>query len=145
MSAAGFLTKEQCDSIVEAIKRAETNTSGEIRVHIETTCKGDPYRRAVLVFGRLKMYETAARNGVLIYVAVKSHKVAIVGDKGIDAVVPKGFWDDAYCFMADRFRAGDFTGGLIGAITLAGDSLKEFFPYKDDDINEQSDEISFGQ
>lgn len=145
MSAAGFLTKEQCDSIVEAIRKAELNTSGEIRVHIESICKGDPYERAVEVFGKLKMYRTAARNGVLIYLAIKSHKVAIVGDTGIDAVVPKGFWDDTYRFMAERFRAGDFTGGLVGAIISTGDNLKEFFPYRSDDINEQSDEISFGK
>ena len=145
MSAAGFLTKEQCDSIVEAIKKAELNTSGEIRVHIESVSKGDPYERAVEVFGKLKMYRTAARNGVLIYLAIKSHKVAIVGDTGIDAVVPKGFWDDTYRFMAERFRAGDFTGGLVGAIISTGDNLKEFFPYRSNDINEQSDEVSFGK
>ena len=145
MSAAGFLTKEQCDSIVSAIKEAESNTSGEIRVHIESECKGDPFGRAVSVFRHLKMYETAARNGVLIYLAIKSRKVAIVGDKGINDAVPEGFWDETYHFMASRFKDGDFSGGLTGAIILAGEKLKEYFPYQSDDINEQSDEISFGK
>lgn len=145
MSAAGFLTKEQCDSIVEAIKSAELNTSGEIRVHIESECSGDPCERAVAVFHKLGMFRTAARNGVLIYLAFKSHKVAIIGDEGINKAVPEGFWYDVYHFMSEHFKNGDFAGGLVGAIVMAGDRLKEFFPYQSDDVNEQSDEISFGK
>lgn len=143
--AKRFLDKAGQEMIVQAIKEAELNTSGEIRVHIESVCKGDPYMRAVEVFNRLKMYNTAARNGVLIYLAFSSHKVAIIGDSGINGLVPEGFWDESYSFMAEHFRKGDFVGGLVGAIRLIGHSLKEFFPYSDDDVNEQSDEISFGK
>ena len=97
------------------------------------------------LFNYLKMYKTEARNGVLIYVAVKSHKFAIIGDVGINSSVPKDFWNKIKERMASDFSDGRFSEGLETAILTAGESLKKFFPYKSDDINEQSDEISFGK
>ena len=97
MTAADLLRKENKARLVRAIGTAEKNTSGEIRVHLEQVCKGDPYLRAAYVFSRLGMFDTKDRNGVLIYLAMKSHKFAIVGDSGINARVGAGFWND-YCW-----------------------------------------------
>ena len=145
MGASKFLTKAQQRSIVAAIEEAERNTSGEIRVHIESLCAGDPMERAVCLFDQLKMYETAQRNGVLIYVAYQAHKLAIVGDQGIHQVVPSDFWNAVKDQLLADFAAGAFVEGLIAAIRQSGLQLKQYFPYQSDDINEQSDEISFGE
>lgn len=131
--------------IEQAIKEAELDTSGEIRVHIESKCASDPVMRAVYVFNYLKMYNTQGRNGVLIYVAVESRKFAIIGDAGINNAVPDNFWEGIKLRMGEAFSKGDFTGGLVRAIKEAGDSLKKYFPYRSDDVNEQPDEISFGE
>ena len=102
MTAADLLRKENKARLVKAIGAAEKNTSGEIRVHLEHVCKGDPYLRAAYVFSRLGMFDTKDRNGVLIYLAMKSHKFAIVGDSGINARVGAGFWNDVKDAMAMR-------------------------------------------
>lgn len=145
MKAKDFIGKEGEQKIVQAIKEAELHTSGEIRVHIESKCTGDPVQRAVYIFNYLKMFNTQARNGVLVYVAVDSRKFAIIGDAGINKVVPDNFWDGIKVRMGSAFSAGDYTGGLCAAIREAGESLKKYFPYQTDDINEQPDEISFGK
>ena len=131
--------------IEQAIKEAELNTSGEIRVHIESKCLQDPLQRAVYIFNYLKMFNTQARNGVLIYVAVESRKFAIIGDAGINKVVPDNFWNSIKENMGAAFSQGKYIDGLVEAIREAGVSLKRYFPYQSDDINEQPDEISFGE
>ena len=131
--------------IEQAIKEAELNTSGEIRVHIESKCLQDPLQRAVYIFNYLKMFNTQARNGVLIYVAVESRKFAIIGDAGINKVVPDNFWNSIKENMGVAFSQGKYIDGLVEAIREAGVSLKRYFPYQSDDINEQPDEISFGE
>ena len=131
--------------IEQAIKEAELNTSGEIRVHIESKCPQDPLQRAVYIFNYLKMFNTQARNGVLIYVAVESRKFAIIGDAGINKVVPDNFWNSIKENMGAAFSQGKYIDGLVEAIRVAGVSLKRYFPYQSDDINEQPDEISFGE
>ena len=143
MTAADLLRKENKDRLVKAIGTAERNTSGEIRVHLEQVCKGDPYLRAAYVFSRLGMFNTKDRNGVLIYLAMKSHKFAIVGDSGINARVGAGFWNDVKDAMATDFRAGNFTVGMEKAIVAVGEKLKAFFPYQKDDVNELPDDISY--
>ena len=90
------------------------------------------------------MHKTELRNGVLFYLAVKDRKFAILGDSGINAVTPDNFWDDIKQRMAGHFAEKDFTGGLREGILMAGDALKEQFPHQKDDVNELSDEISFG-
>lgn len=139
-----FIGKEGEARIVAAIKAAELHTSGEIRVHIESKCSGEVLDRAVYVFNYLKMYKTEARNGVLIYIAVDSRKLAIIGDSGINSKVPATFWDAIKQKMGVAFAAGLYVDGLCTAIEEAGISLKNYFPYQRDDINEQPDEISFG-
>ena len=133
------------EAIINAIKSAEVATSGEIQVHIESKCKGDVLERAVVVFEKLKMHQTKDRNGVLFYLAVADKKFAILGDSGINQVVPENFWESIKEHMAGKFKAGQFTQGLIDGIQQAGDQLGKHFPYQgDDDINELPDEISFG-
>lgn len=139
------LSKEEEEAIVLAIQKAENNTSGEIRVHIESTSKKDPMERAQDVFYELKMNQTEAQNGVLFYLAISDHNFAIIGDKGIDKVVPQDFWNSTKDLVISEFKKGDFANGLIKGIHEAGVKLKEFFPYQSDDVNELPDEISKGE
>ncbi len=143
MNAASFFTKEQQAEILASIKEAERSTSGEIKVHIETSCKEDVLDRAAWIFSKLNMNRTAERNGVLFYLAVNDRKFAILGDAGINSKVPPGFWDKIKEQMQNSFREGKFTEGLSGGILLAGSQLKAHFPFNKDDVNELSDEISF--
>jgi len=143
-SAKKFLSKEERQQIVDAIKEAELNTSGEIRVHIENTCHGDVLEKATYWFDKLGMTKTELHNGVLFYLATKSRKFAIVGDEGINSAVPDDFWEKIKVNMAHYFQQRDFAKGLARGITEAGKALKEYFPYQSDDVNELSDDISFG-
>ena len=138
-----FFSEAEEQQVVEAIKKAELHTSGEIRVHIEEHNDKDAYDRAVKVFTALKMHKTAERNGVLFYLATEDHQFAILGDKGINEKVPNNFWDDIRNEMQDHFKHGDFVTGLSQGILTSGKALSEFFPYQgDDDVNELSDDIS---
>ena len=139
-----FLTKEEEQEIVEAIGIAEKNTSGEIRVHIEKENTIAAIDRAVEVFHHLNMEKTKERNGVIIYVAVKSKHFAIYGDKGIHDIVGNDFWNSTKDVMANHFKNGNFKQGLIDGILKAGEQLKSHFPHQDDDTNELSNEISKG-
>lgn len=140
--ASTFFSKPQQSSILAAIKNAEINTSGEIRVHIENKCPGNVLDRAAYMFGKLRMQKTALRNGVLFYLAVKNRRFAIIGDAGINAKVPENFWDNVKNVMQQRFTQGEFAEGLIEGITQAGEQLRCHFPFQKGDINEQPDEIS---
>jgi len=144
MGVKTFLSKEQQTAIVQAIADAEKATSGEIRVHLESSCKGNVLDNAAYVFKKLKMHKTALRNGVLFYLAVNDRKFAILGDAGINAKVPENFWDQIREAMASDFAQGNFAEGLTQGIKMAGDKLKIYFPVMPDDINELSNEISFG-
>lgn len=144
MNAVNFFSKEEKEVIKSAVKEAELNTSGEIRVHIDNHCKEDVMDRAAWWFEKLEMQKTEQRNGVLFYLAVKDHKFAILGDAGINAVTPEDFWDQIKEQMLVSFKEGAFATGLKEGILMAGESLKSNFPYQDDDVNELSDEISFG-
>lgn len=140
-----FLSEADQKKIVDAIKEAELNTSGEIRVHIESYCKGSVLDRAAYIFKKLKMHKTNLRNGVLFYLAYKDRKFAILGDAGINAKVPENFWDEIKERMAAKFREGKFAEGLSEGIIESGNQLKKHFPYQTDDVNELSDDISFGE
>ena len=89
------------------------------------------------------MDQTSLRNGVLIYVAVTDHKFAIIGDAGINKVVPHDFWDETKEAMLAHFKEGNLVQGIITGINMAGKELQTFFPYLDDDKNELPDHISF--
>lgn len=144
-SAKNFFSKEQQETILLAVKNAELDTSGEIRVHIESRCPGDVLDRAAQVFDLLHMQNTKLRNGVLIYLSIENRKFAILGDAGINAVVPENFWDEVKNVMIRHFRENRFTEGLTEAIERTGEQLKKHFPYQADDVNELPDEISFGK
>ena len=144
MKPEKFLTAEQQNSVVEAVRLAEKGTSGEIRIHIDAVCDGNPVQRAEQVFFALGMDKTALRNGVLIYLACESKVFAVIGDKGINDRVPENFWEDVISTMAAEFSAGRFAEGLSAGVVMTGEKLKAFFPYKEDDVNEQPDDISFG-
>jgi uncharacterized membrane protein len=139
-----FLTKAEEQEIVEAIGVAEKNTSGEIRVHIEKETSVAAINRAMEVFRNLNMENTQERNGVIIYVAVKSKQFAIYGDKGINEKVGADFWNTTKEAMQNHFKSGNFKQGLIDGILKAGEQLKTHFPYLNDDTNELSNEISKG-
>jgi uncharacterized membrane protein len=143
MKASKFFTKEQQAQILAAIKEAENETSGEIRVHIETSCTEDILDRAAWVFTKLGLQKTKERNGVLFYLAVTDRKFAVIGDAGINSKVPEGFWDDVKDLLQKKFREGKFAEGLSEGIILAGTHLKRHFPHSKDDVNELKDEISF--
>lgn len=143
MTARNFFSKLEIKKIVAAIQEAEKDTSGEIRVHIDNFCKGDAIERATEVFFKLKMNETVQRNGVLIYLAVKDHKFAIIGDEGINNVVENDFWEDIKNDMTQSFRNNLFTDGIIYGVLRCGKKLKAYFPHQENDIDELSNEISF--
>ncbi|MCB0445122.1 MAG: TPM domain-containing protein [Gelidibacter sp.] len=140
-----FLTKEEEQHIVEAIRIAERNTSGEIRVHIEGSSKTDTFKRTLEVFHYLKMNNTKLQNGVLIYVAVKDKAFVIYGDKGINDVVPDNFWDSTKNLMQNHFKSGNYKQGLVEGILKAGKVLETYFPWEKGDVNELPDDISKGQ
>ncbi|WP_273568015.1 TPM domain-containing protein [Maribacter halichondriae] len=139
-----FLTAEEEQEIVIAILKAEKNSSGEIRVHIEAHTRLDPMERAKEVFHKLKMDNTKEENGVLIYVAVNDRKFAICGDKGIDRVVPDGFWDTTKNTIQEQFKKGNFKQGIIDGVLQTGKELQAHFPWQNNDTNELSNEVSKG-
>jgi len=142
--AKEFINKKDEEEIVEAIRTAENNTSGEIRVHIEKKCLKDILERSKEIFHQLKMDNTKLENGVLIYLAVEDKKFYIMGDKGINKKVPEGFWESTKNAMQVHFRNGDFKQGLVDGILKAGEQLQTHFPWDKNDVNELSDEISRG-
>ena len=139
-----FLTPDQEKEVIEAIQLAELQTSGEIRVHLEKSSKGDAIKRATEVFKKLKMDQTALRNAVLIYLAVEEKTFTIYGDKGIHELVGLDFWNSTKDIMQTYFMKGAFKEGLIAGIQKSGEELKTYFPYSDTDTNELSNEISNG-
>ncbi|WP_405608762.1 TPM domain-containing protein [Polaribacter sp. Asnod1-A03] len=139
-----FLTPEEEKEIISAIKTAEKNTSGEIRVHIEASTEKNHEERSLEVFHLLEMHKTKDANGVLIYVAVKDKKFVIFGDKGINDVVPDSFWNSTKDVIQNHFKNGNFKQGIVDGILKAGQELKEHFPWQIDDEDELSNEISKG-
>lgn len=146
-----FLTPVEEAQIIEAIRLAEQNTSGEIRVHLEATStpaisktKIDVLDRAAEVFDILHMGNTKLSNGVLIYVAVEDRELVIMGDKGINDLVAPNFWESTKDAIISKFKNAEMAAGLVDGILKAGQQLKKHFPYKKGDSNELSDEISIG-
>ena len=142
-TASRFFTEAEQKLIVDAIKTAEKNTSGEIRVHLESICWGDPIKRAQKVFNKLGMQQTKEQNGILIYIATENHKVAVIGDAGIHKKLDTEYWNKIVENLISKFKEGRKGEGLALAIIDCGDKLKEHFPYTSDDKNELNDSISF--
>jgi len=139
-----FLTQEEEEQIIKAIRKAEQQTSGEIRIHLERTCEGHVYEHALEVFHLLKMDNTKLQNGVLIYVAIDRREFVIYGDKGINDLVANDFWDTTRDLILEEFKKGAFALGLIRGVTEAGKVLSKFFPWEFGDVNELDNSISKG-
>lgn len=140
-SSKTFLSPEEQEQIVTAIREAEGKSSGEIKVYFERKCKNELLDRALEVFYKLKMDQTKLQTGVLIYVAYVDHVFAIIGDKGIHEKVPSNFWDETKVLMESYFKDGRYTEGLLKGIFLAGQQLHQYFEFTDGDTNEISDDI----
>lgn len=138
------LSVEHKNQVVKSIREAELKTSGEIRVHIESHCEGHPIARAKVLFFDLNMHKTDLQNGVLLYLAIQDRKFSIVGDKGIDAKVPAEFWETIRDEMRPYFVKSEFGDGLSWGVNQIGEALASFFPYQIGDLNELTDELSFG-
>jgi uncharacterized membrane protein len=153
MGIFSFLTKQkdwftpaEHQAIVNSIRASEKRTSGEIRVFIESRCSYvNPVDRAVEVFFGLKMEKTEDRNGVLLYIAMKDHQLAVFGDKGIHDKVGTAFWNDEVRQMLSSFGKQNYAEGIVKIITDIGDALVTHFPYENEDRNELPDDIVFGR
>ena len=128
-------------SVVKAIAKAEQKTSGEIRVVVSQHAADEPIIAAQKQFERLGMTKTAARNGVLIFVAPASRTFAVIGDQGVHEKCGDGFWAELTTAMAERFKSGEFTEGLVLGIERAGALLAQHFPRQPDDRNELPDTV----
>lgn len=141
-----FFTAEEHQSVVEAIRKAEKRTSGEIRVFIESRCSYvDPINRAAEIFFGLKMEQTEDRNGVLLYVAMKDRQMAIFGDKGIHEKVGTEFWNGEVKKIISEFRKAHYAAGIVNIVIEIGEALVSHFPYENEDRNELPDDIVFGR
>ena len=143
-NARSFFTPEQQEDLKLAIMHAELDTSGEIRIHIETRCRGEANDRAAQIFKILGMDKTELRNGILFYLALKNRKFAVIGDSGINAMVEENFWQQLKAILIEHFARDKFTEGLVVCIGKVGAELKKYFPHQRDDINELTDDLSFG-
>ena len=137
-----FLTAVDEQEVIAAIVQAEQHTSGEIRVHLESSCSNHSEERTLEIFHALNMHATQKRNAVLIYVAVVDHEFTIYGDEGINAVVPSDFWDATKDIIEGYFKQGQFKNGLINGIKNIGLELKSHFPWDANDKNELTNTIS---
>lgn len=142
-----FFSSEEKERLVEAIRKSEQRTSGEVRLFVESKCRFvDPTDRAKELFIKLGMDKTQDRNATLIYVAVKDKQAAILGDAGIDAKVGEKYWKDEITKMLLHFRKDNLTEGICQVITDLGEALHYYFPYdRGTDKNELPDEIVFGR
>lgn len=142
-----FLSVSEREKILNAIKQAEMKTSGEVRVFIESRCRFvDPLDRAAELFWNLKMDQTADHNGVLVYVAVKDHQMAVLGDEGIHKKVGNDFWNAEVQKMRRHFQEDHYMEALVHVVNDIGHALHEHFPYqRETDKNELPDDIVFGK
>ncbi len=140
-----FFSPEEQQLIITAIQQAERSTSGEVRVYVESRCSYmDALDRAIELFPQLGMHATEERNGVLVYVAIKDHQLAVLGDQGIHQKVGSQYWNNEVMKMIRDFNRDDYAKGIAGCVEDIGEALREHFPYTDKDKNELSDEIHFG-
>ncbi len=141
MKVKEFLQELRHDELVAAIGQAERQTSGEIRVFVSRKKTIDPVAAAQEQFVRLGMTKTRERNAVLIFIAPRSCKFAVVGDEGVHVRCGEGFWRDLAAAMAGHFRKSEFTEGLLQGVCKAGELLALHFPPGPDDLNELSDQV----
>ena len=143
----GFFSHEENTRIVEAIRQAEQQTSGEVRVYIESRCRFvDPLDRAAEIFWTLKMDQTQFHNSVLLYVAIKDQQFAIFADQGIHQKLGNDYWQQEVSVLSGHFRNNHYTDALVHVIHDIGVALHQHFPYDPGtDKNELPDDIVFGK
>jgi len=137
-----FLSEADLDVVAKAIVAAEAQTSAEIRVHLDARCPGEAMPRAIAVFERLGMQRTKARHGVLVYVSIEDHKLAVLGDRGIHQHVGQAYWDRLVEAVLAHFRQERPRDGLVHAVGEVGAALHRHFPRRPGDVNELSDQVS---
>lgn len=140
---SNFLTDYQMASLVEAIKTAEDHSTGEIRIHIDSTTEGNNAEIAFEVFKKLCKDQTAERNAVLFHVNFEQHYLTIIGDAGIHAKVHQNFWDQLHDKITQEFAKGNYFEGLKNAVLETGLELKKHFPITGKNHNELPNEITF--
>lgn len=145
MARSKFFTPEQASQIKQAIADAEKQTSGEIRVYVESLCTEDVLDRAAWIFREMGIHRTKDRTGVLVYIAMQSHKLAIIGDAGINKEVTPEFWEGTRDLIISHLRKDDLVGGIVAGVRQVGDLLHDKFPHRKDDKNELPDEVVCGQ
>ena len=141
--AKNFFSNEEQQKLVEAIGHAELKTSGEIRLHLENFCFANEVKRAQKIFTNLRMHETAERNGVLIYIATFSHKIAVIGDEGIHKKLGQEFWEKEIKNLIDKFKVNRKAEALAECIVDCGEQLGKYFPRSGDDKDELTNTISY--
>jgi uncharacterized membrane protein len=141
-----FFSPEDKAQIVEAIRAAEKETSGEVRVYVEAKNPFvDPIDRAAQIFHKLKMQNTDHRNAVLLYIAMDHHELALFADEGIYQRTGEEYWNNAVKRMISQFTKDNISNGIEQCVRQIGETLKEKFPYiPTEDKNELPDEIVFG-
>jgi uncharacterized membrane protein len=145
-NAEDYFTPHQKSVIVAAVKQAEKQTSGEVRVFIESKCSYvNAIDRAKELFDKLDMHKTEERNAVIVYVAIKHRQLAIFGDAGIYEKVGQKFWDEQLKEMLQYFNREDFVEGIATVVSEIGEALHQHFPYQKNDVNELPDDIVFGK
>ena len=141
-----FFTKEEEERMVKAIRSAELQTSGEIRLFVESKCSFiNPVDRAIELFGKLNMHQTQDRNAVLVYIALKDKQLAVFGDEGIHQRLGQSFWNDEVEKIIGQFNQNEISNGICNMIQAIGKALTHHFPHAIDDKNELSDGIVFGK
>jgi uncharacterized membrane protein len=142
-----FFSPAERARIIDAIRVAEMQTSGEIRLFVESRCRYvEPLDRATEIFWGLKMDHTVERNGVLIYVAIRDHQLAILGDEGIHQKVGSEFWKKEVDNMLKHFQNKEYVEGIMAIVEDIGVALRTNFPYvSSTDKNELPDDIVFGK
>lgn len=142
MNADQFITTIVDEQVIQAIKAAESRTSGELRVFVTDRSVEDPISAAWQAFARLKLQHTAQRNAVLIFMAPTARKFAIVADEGIHHFCQEAFWNNLALQLSAGFKAGDYTGALVRLIDAIGQALSVHFPGSHNDVNELPDEVA---
>ena len=145
ISAEELLSPAERERVRDAVRTAEKRTSGEIRVHLDNVISGDVLDHAAVVFTELHMHRTKERNGALIYVSVPQRRAAVIGDAGLNAKLPHGYWNDVLAMLIGEFKADRYCDGLCKAVALLGEQLHAHFPHERGDVNELGDDISYGK
>lgn len=142
-----FFSEKEQQQIVQAVQGAELRTSGEIRIFVESYCRYmDALDRAAEIFFNLKMEQTADRNGVLLYIAMKDRQLAVFGDEGIHRKVGTEYWNNEINLLISKFNSENYVDGISACVTDIGEALHQYFPYnRETDKNELPDDIVFGK